>query len=148
MEENTNKNKVIVIPIAKIFIIIAIIAVIAIIVGITLNIRNAKDDAIIFENEFKNIKTKDANIIYHENIDQTTINFIIENNTNEDINKQTINVMLIDKNNVPIASIYSHIEFIKAKGEFLLDATVSGNLLNTAKIRLQKTETLEEQESP
>ncbi len=137
MQKKLNKNKIIVLVAIIMLTIICLICF-----GRNKNIEE-KMIVTISENQFENIEAKDIQIIYDETTKQTAVKFVVKNKTNSDITDQAINVILLNKDNRPIASIYSYMDLVQAQGEYTLDALVDGDLSNTTQICLQKPETFE-----
>jgi len=130
--------------IAKIIIAVLLIAAV-IIIGIIILTKNnngdepeGKDSIVNTESEYQNLKAKDVELEYKENTKTTVIEFTIENLTNEVIEKETVNVMLYDKNNVAISSFQNYIKFIDANGNYKVYAEMLGDFSRAAKIEIKK----------
>ena len=154
--EKLNTKKIIII------VIIALVVVSAIILGIIFlgknNVEEGKGGETgtisLTESEFEPLKVKDIEVTYKEDGSETVIDFGIENTTDEKVEKQTINIQLLDKDNGLIAGVETYVETIDAKSTHKVNMMLAGNIQGIEKIKLVKpakqeeTPAEEEQQAP
>ena len=145
--EKLNKSKVIIISIIALLVITAIILVV-IFAG-----KNNEDDIgtksgtiSSTESEFEPLKIKDIELTYKEDGSETIIDFSIENTTDEKVEKQTINIHLLDENDGLIAGVETYVKTIDAKSSHKVNMMLAGNIQGIKKIKLVKA--AETQETP
>ena len=138
MESKPNITKII---------IAALLVVAIIIIGIILFTKNNNNEKeqnpIATSSEFNNIKIKDISIEYKSETNITVVKFTLQNTSNNDINKETVNVMLIDKDGTELSGIQNYIEFIEAKGDYEAYAEMLGDFSRATKAELQKPITVQ-----
>lgn len=145
--EKLNKKKLIMV------IIIALIVIAAIIIGVIFLGKNnegelsSKSGTIsLTESEFEPLKIKDVELTHKEDGSETVIDFEIENTTDQKVEKQTINIHLLDENGGLIAGVETYVETIEAKSSHKVNMMLAGNIQGIKKIKLVKPN--ETQETP
>jgi len=145
--EKLNKSKVIIIAIIALLVITTIILVVIFSGKNNEDELGAKSGTISStESEFEPLKIKDIELTYKEDGSETIIDFSIENTTDEKVEKQTINIHLLDENDGLIAGVETYVETIDAKSSHKVNMMLAGNIQGIKKIKLVKT--AEAQETP
>lgn len=139
--EKLNKSKVILI------IILALVVVTAIILGIIFLKGGDEGDTTAqsgtiskTESEFEPLKVQDIVLNYVEEKNTTTIDFAIENTTNEKVEKLDIDIQLLNENEQVIASVETYVETIDANSKHKVNMMLLGNIQGIKKIKLVKPE--------
>ena len=140
MEKINNKKVILVI-------IIALVVIAAIILGVIFIGGNNEEEGkgpktgtiSLTESEFEPLKIKDIEVTYKEDGSETIIDFSIENTTEEKVEKQTINIQLLDANDRLIAGVETYVETIDAKGSHKVNMMLAGNIQGIEKIKLVKS---------
>lgn len=141
--EKLNKKKLIIVAI----VVLVVIALITLTV-ILLKKNNNNDEEGEFakagsisktESEFEALEVKDIELTYKEDGSETILDFVIENKTEQKVEKQTINIHLLDENNGLIAGVQTYVETIDAKSTHKVNMMLAGNIQGIKTIKLVKT---------
>lgn len=151
--EKLNKTKLIAI------IIIVLVIITAIILGIIFansgkgeenELGNKAGSISATDSEFEALKVKNIELSYSEERNETILDFVIENITDEKVEKSTIGIQLLDKNDGLIAGVETNVEIINEKGVHPVNMMLAGNIQGIKKIKLvnpQKDEIHQEQQA-
>lgn len=138
--EKLNKSKVILI------IILVLVVITAIILGVIF-LNNDGDEGgktsqsgtiSQSESEFEPLRISDVVLDYVEEKNETTIDFAIENTTDEKVEKQNIDIQLLDAKGGIISSVQTYVETIDAKSKHKVNMMLAGNIQGITKIKLVK----------
>ena len=141
--EKLNKKKLLIV------IIIALVVMVLIITGVIL--LNGKDNNgnkmnIATESEFEKLKIKDINSSYSEESKETKLNFLIENLTEEKVQKQSIDIKLIDEKGGVIVQQPININEIAPNSSYPVLMTLGGNIQGIKTIKLAQPENVKTEE--
>lgn len=137
--EKLNHKKVIMVVIIALVVIAAIILGVIFIGGNNEEIKGpAKGTISSSESEFEPLKVKNVEVTYKEDNTETIIDFSIENTTEEKVEKQTINIQLLDANGGLIAGVETYVETIDANSSHKVNMMLAGNIQGIEKIKLVK----------
>ena len=125
-----------------IFAIILLLSVFAIITTtIILTASGTKRiNGIKISSEINNLKPQNINIHYDEEKNETKITITIKNKSNKVVERETINVMLLDEEDAPIAGMQTYIQKLEAKGEKDVTLTLLGDLTKIKSVAFEKPE--------
>ncbi len=93
------------------------------------------------ESKIEGLKGKKVEIIYDENANQTSVDFIIENTTDNNIENISLGIQLIDEKGGVIVQTKTNISMIKTKGEEPISIMLGGNIKTINNIKIMNTET-------
>lgn len=99
-----------------------------------------KINGIKVSSEINNLKPQNINIHYDEEENETKITITIKNKSNKVVERETINVMLLDEEDAPIAGMQTYIQKLEAKGEKDVTLTLLGDLTKIKSVAFEKTE--------
>lgn len=138
-----NKTKLIVVIIMS----LAVIALISLVIILTNKNNEEKATKILTDSEFETLKVSNIEISYSEDGTSTNLNFQIDNETNENIENQTIDIQLTDENDGLISQTQVKISRISANSNYPIVITLGGKIEEIKKIKiLQPEETNEAEE--
>ena len=138
--ENFNKTKLVLV------IIIALVVITAIILGVIFFVNREKPED-PFENagtisgaesEFDGLSIKKIEMSYNEEKNETVIDFAIENTTDTKIEKQKIDVQLLNEKEQLISGVQTNVQTIDAKSEYTINMILGGKIEGIKKIKLVK----------
>lgn len=130
-----NKKRVI----FAIILLLAIFAIITTIIILTAN-GTKRINGIKISSEVKNLKPQNINIHYDQEKNETKITITIANKSNKVVERETINVMLLDEQDAPIAGMQTYIQKLEAKGEKDVTLTLLGDLTKIKSVAFEKPE--------
>ena len=130
-----NKKKVI----FAIILLLATFAIITTIIILTAN-GNKKINGIKISSEVSNLKPQNINIHYDQEKNETKITITIKNKSNKIVERETINVMLLDEEETPIVGMQTYIQKLEAKGEKDVTLTLLGDLTTIKGVAFEKPE--------
>ena len=84
------------------------------------------------------MKAQSLKIRYDEEKNQTYVDLIIKNHTEQNVEKETVNVMLLSEDNQIISGIQTYIEVITPGDEYSINITLLGNITGIKKVSLQR----------
>lgn len=137
--EKLNKTKVIAI------VIIVLVVIAAIILGVIFansgkepeNELGGKAGSISStDSEFDALKVKNIELSYSEERNETILDFVIENGTDTKVEKNTIEIQLLDEKDGLIAGVETYVETIDAKSSHPVNMMLAGNIQGIKKIKL------------
>lgn len=143
--KNLNKTKLVVV------IIVALVVIAAIILGVILIGKNKENPSANAgtisktESEFEPLAVKNLEMTYNEEKNETLIVFLVENKTNERVEKQKMKIHLLDENDGLIAGLETNEITIDPKGSHKVDLTLAGNIKTIKKLKLVKPDENAEQ---
>ena len=137
--EKINKTKLVII----------VIAVLVVIAAITLGViflgrkkeENPYANAGTISNtgsDFEALRVKNIEFKYDEEVNETKLDFAIENLTEEKIEQQEIGIHLLDENDTLISGLTVNVATIDPKGSYNVNITLGGNIQTIKKIKLAK----------
>ena len=140
MEKSVNKTKLVLV------IIIALVAITAIILGIIFLGNKGKAENPFknagsisgTEREYEGLNIKNIEMTYNEERNETVIDFAIENKTDTKIEKQKIDVQLLNEKGQLIAGVQTNIQTIDSKSEHTINMILGGKIEEIKKIKLVK----------
>lgn len=139
--EKINKTKIV------IMIIVALVVIAAIILGVIFlgknkeeKVENEGASISKTESEFEPLSIKDIELKYIEESNETKLEFLIHNSTDEKIENQKMKIHLLDENESLISGLDVDVATIDPKGDYKVDITLGGNIQNIKKIKLVKPE--------
>lgn len=135
MKRKLNKKKMI----SAIILLLSIFAITMAIIISTAN-KTEKINGVKVSSEFSNLKPQNINIHYDEEKNETKITITIKNQAKKVIEKETINVMLRDEQDSPIAGMQTYIQKLEAKGEKDVTLTLLGDLTQIKSVTFEKPE--------
>ena len=131
-----NKKKV------EILVIVAVLIINLIVVGIIMAVNKGESKDNNTDNlntsQFSNMKAQSLKIRYDEEKNQTYVDLIIKNHTEQNVEKETVNVMLLSEDNQIISGIQTYIEVITPGDEYSINITLLGNITGIKKVSLQR----------
>ena len=129
-----NKKKIAILIIVVLLIIAGIIAAV-----IFANPKENKEDKdALNTSEFDNMKAKDLNVRYDEEANQTYVDLKIKSLVKHNIEKETVDVMLLDENDNQIAGVQEYIDVITPGDEFSIHISLGGNITGIKKVSLER----------
>lgn len=141
MEKLSSKKIILITIISLVVIAVVILGVILFAKNKGENKDNTRTGAIsLTESEFEALKIKNIEVTYKEDTSETVIDFEIENTTDKSVEKQTIDIQLLDENEGVIAGVQTYVETIDPKGSHKVDLMLAGNIEGIKKIKLVKPE--------
>lgn len=142
-----NKTKIIVTAI----VVLAVIAVIATVVILLNKDGNEEDsDSKVgtisnIDSELDGLKGKNIELTYDEGSNQTVIDFVIENTTEEKVENMTVEIQLLDESEKIIASVDVRVSAIEAKSEHKVNMMLGGNIQGIKKLKIVNPQQAEAQ---
>ena len=139
--EKLNKKKL-VITIIIVLVVIALITLIVIFSKKNNNVDETFEKAGSIsktESDFEELKVKDIELTYKEDKSETILDFAIENTTDQKVEKQTINIHLLDENGGLIAGVQTYVETIDANKSHPVNMMLAGNIQGIKTIKLVKS---------
>lgn len=138
--ENFDKKKLV------LAIIIALVAITVIILGVIFFVNRAKTEDPFAkagtisgtESEFDGLSIKNIEMTYNEEKNETIIDFAIENTTDTKIEKQKIDVQLLNEREQLISGVQTNIQTIDAKSQYTINMVLGGKIEGIKKIKLVK----------
>ena len=137
--EKLNKTKLVII------IILVLVVIAAIILGVIFLNKSQENPSSSStgtisntESEFEPLTIKDIEVRYVEERNETVLDFVIENLTDEKVENQEINIHLLDENDTLTSGLTTTITTLDAKGNQPINITLGGNIQGIRKIKLVK----------
>ena len=138
-----NKTKLLIV-------IIASLVAIALIVTAVILLNKKDEDGntmnIATESEFEKLKIKDINSSFSEESKETKLNFLIENLTADKVQKQSIDIQLIDDKGGVIVQQPININEIAPNGSYPVLMTLGGKIQGIKTIKLSQPENVKTEE--
>ena len=138
-----NKTKLLIV-------IIASLVAIALIVTAVILLNKKDEDGntmnIATESEFEKLKIKDINSSFSEESKETKLNFLIENLTADKVQKQSIDIQLIDDKGGVIVQQPININEIAPNGSYPVLMTLGGKIQGIKTIKLAQPENVKTEE--
>ena len=139
--EKINKTKLILIIILVLVVIAAItLGIIFLSKGNGENLGSKAGTISSTDSEFEPLRIKNVELSYPESGNETIIDFAIENTTDQKVEKQTIDIQLLNEDDGIIAGVQTYVETIDAKSEHKVNMMLAGKITGIKKIKLVKPE--------
>ena len=140
MKKRSKKiNKKMVLSVFLLILIIIIVTII--IVNKNKNNNMVESDVTELENTvYENMEVKNINMEYSDENNQTAISMTINNSTDNNIENETVNVILLNEEGNQISEMQTYIMSLGTGEEYDISVILKGDLRETKKIELIKVE--------